>query len=221
MRYLFLSLYIPLLIVACQPVAPAKVEKKMPVSFRFQPYQGVNSVIATQVYNYIRANSSNGSSLLPVLDLPVAAYVGKLKRYKADSIIAILGKEHREENAIVVGLTHVDIETHLEGKEHWGIMGLGYCPGNAAIISTFRLQKGAVPADVLTARTINVCLHEMGHTFSLPHCRIQNCLMRAAHGHLPSDTVGQFCSECLRTLHQNGWKYQQPPTTYSQHTENK
>lgn len=220
MKFLFLFLS-SVLLIACQPYTPPLASKENLIPLTFQPFHGIDSTIAREVYSYIKTTTTNPIQVLPEIKLPTAAYNNHLKRYKADSILSFMRKGRGEENRIMIGLVSTDIETSLEGREHWGIMGLGYCPGKAAVISTYRLRKGAVSSSVLVCRAINVCIHEMGHNFSLPHCSDKNCVMRAARGRLPSDTIGQFCPECLQTLHQKGWKYEQPPTTYSQHTENK
>ena len=217
----FLSVFFCVLFIySCQSTS-SSIEGHKQCSIVFQPFNGIDSSFTTAIFAYFNNHSSNPIFLLPESYLPEAAYVVEKKRYSADSIISFLRKASREGGLKVVGLTIADIETTLEGKKHWGIMGLGYCPGSAAVISTRRLKKGNPSHGILINRTINVCLHEVGHNFSLPHCNTKTCVMVAANGALPADSVGRFCSNCLQTLHQNGWKYRQPPTTYSQHTENK
>jgi archaemetzincin len=214
------SFIIVLFIYSCQSPSPS-IELQKECSIVFQPFNGIDSLFTKSILDYFTATTTNSIFVLPDADLPEASYVEEKRRYSADSIISFLRKRSREGGRTVVGLTTADIETSLKGKKHWGIMGLGYCPGSAAVISTWRLKKGNASAAVLVCRTINVCLHEVGHNFSLPHCRNKTCVMVAANGGLPSDSVGRFCNNCLQTLHQKGWKYRQPPTTYSQHTENK
>lgn len=217
----FLSVIISILVFySCQHTSTS-VKKQKECSIIFQPFSGMDSSFTTAILAHFTATSSNAIFIHPEEDLPDVSYVEVKKRYSADSIISFLRKRSREEGQKFVGLTAADIETSLEGKKHWGIMGLGYCPGNAAVISTKRLKRGNPTHAVLVNRAINVCLHEVGHNFSLPHCSSKTCVMVAANGGLPSDTIGRFCSNCLQTLHQKGWKYRQPPTTYSQHTENK
>ena len=50
--------------------------------------------------------------------------------------------------------------------EDWGIFGLGYRPGNAAMVSTFRLRKPGLTIE----RLQKVVTHEIGHNLGLKHC---------------------------------------------------
>lgn len=78
----------------------------------------------------------------------------------------------------VVGLTQKDIST---GNPDWGIFGLGYQPGNACIISVYRLRGSSYQQ--YEERFIKVLLHELGHNSGLPHCSYnEECLMNDAKG---------------------------------------
>jgi archaemetzincin len=79
-------------------------------------------------------------------------------------------------------------------------MGLGFEPGNACVISTFRLSKTN-----FAAQFYKVALHELGHTQGLPHCPNKTCLMRDAEGSNHLDEETGFCPSCKAYLKSKGW----------------
>lgn len=79
-------------------------------------------------------------------------------------------------------------------------MGLGYMPGNACVISTFRL-KGNNQAEKL----YKVAIHELGHTQGLPHCPDKSCFMRDAEGKDHLNEEVHFCPKCKAYLIKRGW----------------
>ena len=79
-------------------------------------------------------------------------------------------------------------------------MGLGFCPGKACIASTFRLSKIET-----NKQLFKVAIHEMGHTFGLPHCAIKYCFMRDAEGGYPTNKEKDFCTKCKSFLIKHGW----------------
>jgi archaemetzincin len=101
----------------------------------------------------------------------------------------------------VLGITDVDlfipVLTFVFGEAQVG--------GPAAVVSTARLrltydERPAAP-DVLEARLLKECLHELGHTFGLVHCPDGTCMMSRSNSVLDVDqkrTV--FCRDCRQRL---------------------
>lgn len=57
-------------------------------------------------------------------------------------ILKMLHEEHGGNDEIVtIGLTHRDISTSIHGQYNYGIMGLSFRPGDACVVSTFRLKR--------------------------------------------------------------------------------
>lgn len=116
--------------------------------------------------------------------LPRAAYYAKRKRYRAEKLLDHLLTLIPDEPATtrVLGVTTVDIST-TKGEHHdWGIFGLGLVPGQAAVISSHRLRRGARSREQLRFRVANTAVHEVGHTFGLEHCTEDRCPMLDAQG---------------------------------------
>lgn len=107
------------------------------------------------------------------IDLPAASYYKPRNRYRADSILNYLAKKYHGQR--VIALTSKDISTSAHGYADWGVMGLGSLVNDVSITSTYRLKSKNVK-DRLT----KVLLHEIGHSYGIPHCSSGlPCLMQA------------------------------------------
>ena len=140
-----------------------------------QPLGDFSPARAQLVFKEIKNINPNTFIRKPLL-LPSIAYYPSRDRYRADSLIRYLSR-FGSTDTILVGLTDKDISTTKGQIRDWGVMGLGYCPGNACVISTYRLSK----AD-LDSQFYKVVIHELGHTLGLPHCKDTTCFMRDAEG---------------------------------------
>lgn len=129
--------------------------------------------------------------------LPRMAFYPARNRYRADSLLAWMSRMAKP-NEVFIGITDVDISTTKDGHPDWGVMGLAYSPGSAAVASSFRLKNKSA--------LWKVAIHELGHTTSLPHCPVKTCFMRDAEGGNPTDQENEFCTKCKSVLVQNGWR---------------
>lgn len=75
---------------------------------------------------------------------------------------------------------------------NYGVMGLGFMPGNACVISSFRLGD----KKNLHERLYKVAIHELGHNNGLPHCKEDSCYMMDAEGKMKLDNEHFFCNQC-------------------------
>lgn len=101
------------------------------------------------------------------IEFSTGSFYKPRNRFRTDSIIKNL-KNNIGKDSVIVGLSHFDISTTKNGIKDWGIMGLGYRPGKACVVSDFRLsQKNK------NEQFYNLVLHELGHTEGLPHCKVK------------------------------------------------
>lgn len=122
--------------------------------------------------------------ILPVVANYVEARLNETERYDARIILSQLAVKLPKDCDKILGLSSKDIFTDKKvngiNYPQWGVFGLGYQPGKACVISDYRLKKFGKKTDSLV---IKVALHEMGHTFGLPHCnRDKRCMMNDARG---------------------------------------
>ena len=165
-----------------------------------QPFNGIPSDLVDHVFSELKKIYPN-IELENSIALPGSAWYAPRKRYRADSLINYLGRNTKE-GRITLGLTAKDISTTKDKYPDWGVMGLGFCPGNACVVSTFRLKK-----DDLSDQLFKVSIHELGHTQGLDHCPVKTCFMRDAEGGNPTNEEKEFCTKCRSWLEAKGWKF--------------
>jgi archaemetzincin len=176
------------------------------------PYKGISknevNAIAGAIENFYNINVT----ILPESELPQSAFVNiKSPRYRADSIIRFQNRNFPESVDFVLGLTQKDVsitKNNIDGtikKPTWkyndfGIMGLAYCPGKSAIVSTFRLKSKNKP--LVLERFKKVAIHEFGHNLGLPHCPNDRCIMQSAAEKISTidNERIQLCSDCKGKL---------------------
>jgi len=110
-------------------------------------------------------------------------------------------KDIHPERTVVIRLTSKDISASKGNIRDFGIMGLGYRPGNACIASSFRLSKNKTDEQLF-----KIAVHELGHTQGLQHCPVKTCFMRSAEGKNPTDKETGFCRKCQTFLMNKNWK---------------
>jgi archaemetzincin len=142
-------------------------------------------------------------TLLKETALPAFAFYHPRQRYISDSLLLFLKKYNDGRFDKVIAITAQDISTRKNGYVNYGIMGQGYCPGQCCVVSTFRPKRN-VGRKQFIRRMITLALHELGHTFSLPHCEDESCFMVDAEGKMKLDNTGSYCDDCRSTLESKG-----------------
>lgn len=139
--------------------------------------------------------------LLEPIGFPENAYYKPRNRYRADSLISFLSRNTKK-GFITIGLTSKDISATKGKIKDFGLMGLGFRPGNACIASSFRLSKTDSGEQFF-----KVAVHELGHTQGLSHCPVKTCFMRDAEGGNPANEETGFCKSCRQVLMKKNWKF--------------
>ena len=79
--------------------------------------------------------------VLPKKDIPAFCLYKPSNRYWTGKILGFLKQQNQESDFVTIGLTHRDISTSIHGNDNYGIVGLLFHPGNACVVSTFRLKR--------------------------------------------------------------------------------
>ena len=164
-----------------------------------QPLGNFSKTESKQVFEEIR-KINHQVILKNNIAFPINSYFKPRNRYRADSIIKYLSSRVGKDS-VIIGLSEKDISTTKGKVKDWGVMWLGYCPGKACVVSSFRLSKTNKHLQFY-----KVALHELGHTQGLPHCKNKTCLMRDAKGKNPLNEEKSFCSSCKKYLIAKKWK---------------
>ena len=132
--------------------------------------------------------------VLPKKDIPASCLYKPRNRYWAGKILGFLKQQNQRSDFVTIGLTHRDISTSIHRQYNYGIMGLSFLPGEACVVSTYRLKR----KDDLWKVTI----HEFLHSRGLPHCKKDDlkCLMQDAHGKNTFYMKHGLCEDCKKTL---------------------
>lgn len=165
------------------------------------PLEPVDLQILQQVSTAIADFLSLSVRILPPQPLPPRTYHALRNQYHSTGLLEYLLHEDNGEPWRILGITGVDLYIPI----FTFVFGEAQLDGRAAIVSTFRPGGGAdgvkPPRSLLLNRLIKLSLHELGHTFSLPHCRQPDCLMGFAANleKLDQKKIG-LCKYCLILL---------------------
>lgn len=142
--------------------------------------------------------------LLQRVNIPADYINGATQLYNADSILHFLSKLRNDSLTEIVGITHQPLFTIKDDRlmpyfdEH--ILGLGYQPGNACVISDLRFKT--TNASVYYRRMCNGILHEIGHNLGLAHCGNDKCIMSKNNGDTFTldNSSNDYCGDCRKKL---------------------
>ena len=134
--------------------------------------------------------------IIPLLQDVSFAFDPGRNQYHSTSILEKLDEEAPGRAVKVLAVIEVDlfipILTHVYGEAQIG--------GKASIISSYRLKEGLNPInprETFSIRLIKEALHELGHTFSLLHCKDNACIMHYCRSISDVDRKSdQLCRYC-------------------------
>ena len=105
------------------------------------PFKGVDTVLINELKQALQKQLTVDFFVLDKTALPSYAFYKPRQRYIADSLLVFLKATNRNKHEKIIGITVKDISTRKGDIENWGILGLGSCPGEACVVSTFRAGK--------------------------------------------------------------------------------
>ncbi|MEO6251760.1 MAG: matrixin family metalloprotease [Ferruginibacter sp.] len=195
----FYFLFILLFFCSCKNKEAVNPFAKNNIVIDIQPFNGISDVQVQYVFKEIKKVYPY-IEIQKAIALPQLAWYAPRNRYRADSLIHFLSRQTIKGH-VTIGLTNKDISTTKNTIVDFGIMGLGFRPGNACVASSFRLSKTET-----NMQLFKLAIHELGHTQGLAHCPVSTCFMRDAEGRNPTNEEKEFCKKCKTYLIRKGWK---------------
>lgn len=148
------------------------------------------------------ADSLQGILRMPVdvwgaMPIPEDAFMRGRNQYNAMTIIRYLAENHSDSSLKVLGIMDKDICNPIITY----VFGEAYMGGRAAVMSSARLSATPsgepVSREQFLDRVVKVALHEIGHTFNIPHCHTGRCVMRASNNLAElDDKLNYMCDYC-------------------------
>ena len=197
-KNIFFIIFISL-IFSCEKSKDNAVKNGEEITILIQPFEDVKPKQLAEISENIRKIYPKIKILEPI-DFPKNAFYQPRNRYRADSIIKYL-RTKTPNNCVTLALTNKDISVTKGKVADFGVMGLGYRPGNACVASSFRLNTKNK-----NEQFYKIAIHELGHTQGLKHCPDKTCFMRDAEGKNPTNEEKDFCQNCKKVLRSKHWK---------------
>lgn len=173
-----------------------------PIVVAVQPYGRVDAEQIETVVASLKQQYEVEIVALPERALPQAAYYKPRNRYRATILLEDIDATSEARFTKIIGVTASDISVTKFDIYDWGIFGLGSVGGRACVVSSFRFGHGKANAALRSERLRKVAIHEVGHTFGLPHCPNEGCVMRDAAGTISEvdRETEALCSDCREQL---------------------
>ncbi len=132
---------------------------------------------------------------------PAFAYNVTRQQYSSTEILASLSKRAAAADGRVLAVTLVDLYIPILTF----VFGEAQLAGSCAIISGHRLRQEfyGLPPDekMFQHRLLKESIHELGHTFTIPHCDDYECVMAPSHAVEWIDLkTHRFCATCRVNL---------------------
>ena len=143
-----------------------------------------------------RSFSASTVVLRPVV-LPTGAWDPLRRQFDADVLLDVLFQRLPERCLRVVGVTEGDL--FIQGRTF--VFGYAHLADGMALYSTHRLRETFYARrerpPLLAQRVLRAVVHELGHTFGVPHCDDESCVMHAvSHVETLDALPARYCSDC-------------------------
>jgi archaemetzincin len=201
-----LSLLCILLLTTCTYTKNNITQKS---TINILPIRPIDSNTLYTLYNnLIKKDNAFNYEILPTITIPDSLYTyTKGKRIDANKALKYIAQYRADSITTCLAITNTDIcvtkynddgsiKRPISTYTDFGIFGLASLGKGNSIISSNRLKNNN--ANIYHYRIYKVAIHELGHTFNLPHCTNTKCVMTDAAEKLSTvDLVAaEYCIEC-------------------------
>ena len=158
----------------------------------------VDRTIIEQLKNDLNTAFNKDVTVGKEMPEPDYAFNKKRNQYLSTAILNTLRKQ-KEYAPFEKILGLVDHDLYVPGLN----FVFGEASQKVAVISLTRLRQEFyhLPEDrnVFHRRALTEAVHELGHTYGLPHCKNPRCVMFFSNSLMDTDRKGaEFCPECKR-----------------------
>lgn len=167
-----------------------------------QPFNSINKNLLEKIGTKLQEIFKHPYKILKTKELPINAFFRRRRQWHSTTILELaINKDIPKDCERILGI--VDVDLYVENLNF--IFGEADIKNKSAIISIFRLspQYYMLPKDdkLFHQRVIKEAIHELGHTYGLPHCENKNCIMFFSNTLEDTDRKGpDFCSKCKEKL---------------------
>jgi archaemetzincin len=142
------------------------------------------------------------AEILPTVLLPAHAWRAERTQYDADVLLEYLFDRLPLNVMRLVGLTEADL--FADGRNF--VFGYAHMRDRVAVFSTRRLRESYWGRDdqetLYRARIDKALVHELGHTFHVPHCEESRCVMHQVEFLWQLDELDlAYCPTCEGSVH--------------------
>ena len=144
------------------------------------------------------------SSIIPRMEIPGYALDKGRGQYSSPILLETMLAQARENYDRILGITDRDIFVPQMNF----VFGLADMEKGAAVVSLARLRQEfygqKADEELFIRRSMTEVIHELGHTWGLPHCRNAQCVMHFSNSLADTDHKGYtYCAGCFDILKQN------------------
>ena len=135
------------------------------------------------------------------IEPPEDAWDSERRQFRGEKLLSYLGRAKSHLKDRVVGL--IDSDSYSNGLNF--IFGQAEVHGRNALVALPRLRPDLVetPDDIgrFYSRVLKEVIHELGHTWGIPHCPDHTCVMHFSNRLADTDLKGEsFCQSCQNRL---------------------
>jgi len=142
---------------------------------------------------------TSASIIKDVLSIPDVAFDKKRSQYRSSQILNEVQAYATKNRQFQRILGVVDVDIFSPGLNY--VFGEAYVPGNAALISLWRLKlefyHESPDLALYVLRALKEAIHEVGHTLGIQHCPHSTCVMHFSNSIFDTDHKQTLlCDEC-------------------------